>query len=100
MTPEERDAQRRQLAEEERLDRERRAKGIVEPQLDAKDRKVLDNVIKLGVIAKQASRTKVAIKAFNDQGEPTTLEERIGNEETILASLLQTRLNSMSESER
>ena len=96
----ERDAQRKLLAEEDRLMKERQAKGIVEPLLDLKDHKLLDAVVKVGSIAKQASRTKVAIRAHDDAGKLTTLEERIGNEEIILATLLNQRLNSMMESER
>lgn len=93
-------AQRELLAKEEAERKERQEKGIVEPEFSLKDLKVLDAVVKISAIAKQAARTKVAVKVHDDEGKLTTLEERVAHEEIILTILLNQRLNSMLESER
>ena len=88
MSDEERNAARQAAAEEERAARERTAKGIKDPVLSSKDRELLDRIIQLGTLAKYASRTKVAVHVFDENGKPTTLEERLGNEDLIFVSLL------------
>lgn len=91
-TDEQRQAERQALAEEERQMKERQAKGIKDVVFTEADRKLMERVIKLGAIAKQAARAKVALKVFTDEGSPRTLEERVGNEDMIFMALLNTRL--------
>jgi hypothetical protein len=97
---EERRKQREMLAREEAAEKVAKASGAVAPMLTEKDRKLLDRVIKLGVIARMAAKTKVMVKAFDEEGVPVATEERLGNEDLILAALLNQLVGTSEEASR
>lgn len=88
MTPGERDTQRRAIFEEDAKRKERQARGIVEPVLNEKEALAIERITRISAMAKIASRTKIAVRVFDDKGAPMTLEERVGQEDYIFQYLL------------
>lgn len=100
MSDEERAKQRGLLAKEEQEMKERQAKGTKDFLITEKERQLLERIGRLSVLAKSAAKMKVAVRAFDDQGELKTLEERVGLEDMIFMELLRQRLGDREEGSR
>ena len=100
MNDEERQRQRELLAKEEKEMKERQLKGIRDFAPSEKERALLERIGRLSALAKSAAKMKVAVKAFDDKGELTTVEERVGLEDMIFMELLRQRLSDREEGSR